>query len=273
MADYVRRDIWGLSDEDEWHPIIRAYALGVAALQDIPPARPTSWVYQAAVHSLPPGQEGDDFINQCQHNCWFFLPWHRLYLYYFERIVRAAVVAHRDIDDATKRDWALPYWNYEGGARTLSLPPAFRSKALANGTTRNALYVKQRNPGRNDGDPVDPTEATSEDARSEGSFSLDRPAGGFGGAATGWNHYDEDPNLFPGVLERTPHGSIHGAVGGYMGKFETAGLDPVFWLHHCNIDRLWELWRGQPDASGNPDPGSAWGKMEFQFHDEEEKPV
>ncbi len=25
----------------------------------------------------------------------------------------------------------------------------------------------------------------------------------------------------------------------------TSPNDPVFWLHHCNIDRLWPLWRDQ----------------------------
>ena len=33
-----------------------------------------------------------------------------------------------------------------------------------------------------------------------------------------------------------------------MGDFWTAGLDPVFWLHHCNIDRYWEV-RGHDDDS------------------------
>ena len=27
-----------------------------------------------------------------------------------------------------------------------------------------------------------------------------------------------------------------------MAEFNTAGLDPVFWLHHCNLDRLWDVW-------------------------------
>ena len=31
----------------------------------------------------------------------------------------------------------------------------------------------------------------------------------------------------------------------------TAALDPIFWLHHCNIDRLWEVWRGM---SGHENP-------------------
>ena len=27
-----------------------------------------------------------------------------------------------------------------------------------------------------------------------------------------------------------------------MGDPRTAGLDPIFWLHHANVDRLWDVW-------------------------------
>ena len=46
-----------------------------------------------------------------------------------------------------------------------------------------------------------------------------------------------------GRLEATPHGSMHVAVNGWMGRFNTAGLDPLFWLHHCNVDRLSAQWQ------------------------------
>jgi tyrosinase len=45
-----------------------------------------------------------------------------------------------------------------------------------------------------------------------------------------------------GSLENI-HDSIHGAFGGYMGSFDTSAFDPVFWLHHCNIDRLAAIWQ------------------------------
>ena len=31
-------------------------------------------------------------------------------------------------------------------------------------------------------------------------------------------------------------------IGGLMGDPHTATRDPVFWLHHANIDRIWWLW-------------------------------
>lgn len=58
----------------------------------------------------------------------------------------------------------------------------------------------------------------------------------------------------------SPHNSIHLAVGGYdypggydkspiadangdMGENNTAGLDPIFFFHHCNVDRMFWLWQ------------------------------
>jgi tyrosinase len=42
-------------------------------------------------------------------------------------------------------------------------------------------------------------------------------------------------------LEAGPHNTIHVAVGGDMSDM-ISPRDPIFWLHHCNIDRLWAQW-------------------------------
>src|SRR5262249_23495065 len=44
---------------------------------------------------------------------------------------------------------------------------------------------------------------------------------------------------------------------GLMSDPDTAALDPIFWLHHCNIDRLWEVWRQNPPTHVDPTE-SAW---------------
>ena len=59
---------------------------------------------------------------------------------------------------------------------------------------------------------------------------------------------------------------MHGAVGGWMGRFNTAGLDPLFWLHHCNIDRLWSVWLAMDSNHTNP-ADTAWSGMSFDYHD------
>lgn len=32
-------------------------------------------------------------------------------------------------------------------------------------------------------------------------------------------------------------------VGGQMSGVDWAGYDPIFFLHHANVDRLWALWQ------------------------------
>ncbi|TAQ88827.1 hypothetical protein B7494_g2828 [Chlorociboria aeruginascens] len=48
------------------------------------------------------------------------------------------------------------------------------------------------------------------------------------------------------------HNSIHGEVGGNGGQMadtDYAGFDPVFWLHHVNVDRLFAIWQAlNPDS-------------------------
>jgi tyrosinase len=82
-----------------------------------------------------------------------------------------------------------------------------------------------------------------------------------------------------GSLENVPHGAVHSLVGndydelgnvinpGWMGSFYTAGLDPLFWLHHANIDRLWEVWLKHDPAHQNPTGDPAFLDTTFTFPD------
>jgi tyrosinase len=263
----VRHDIWTLESEQSWHPITHAYALAIETMQSRATSDPTSWAYQAQIHAMPDGGQPDQFRGQCQHNSWFFLSWHRLYLHWFDLTVLAAVRAHSDIDDDTKAAWALPYWNYSPGGDRATLPPAFRQQEHPDDPNKpNPLFDPTRNAFVNDGEELDPLATDITAALAETVFSLPRPAGGFGGATTGFNHFNQDPNFFPGMLEQTPHNDVHGQVGGDMGGFDTAGLDPVFWMHHANIDRLWAVWIGQAGME-NPDSAGSWGTTASSFHD------
>ncbi|MGC1307099.1 MAG: tyrosinase family protein [Phormidesmis sp.] len=43
--------------------------------------------------------------------------------------------------------------------------------------------------------------------------------------------------------ESSMHNGVHGWVSGTMVDIQFSPGDPVFWLHHCNIDRIWALWQ------------------------------
>lgn len=76
-------------------------------------------------------------------------------------------------------------------------------------------------------------------------------------SAGAWNAQNSGKTVVP--LE-SPHNDIHLAVGGFdlkgqkgfdnipgangdMGENNTAGLDPIFFFHHCNVDRMFWLWQ------------------------------
>jgi tyrosinase len=267
----VRQDVWKLTQTDKWHPTLLWYAKAIAKMQTRPISDFNSWRYQAAIHDYIVGQDPDvtqdnlpadasTFWAQCQHVSWFFLPWHRMYLFHFEQII-ADTIAKLGGDPG----WSLPYWNYSDPTNpdARKLPPAFTEITLPDGSP-NALRVNTRQRG-NDGRIVAaPQSADINQCLGEPDYAADRQGGdpGFGGPQTAFNHGEGD---IVGALETTPHGSMHVAVGGWMGSFETAGLDPIFWLHHSNIDRLWNVWR----KAGHQNPASSsWlTNVSFPFHD------
>lgn len=266
----VRRDAALLPD---WDPIILWYARAIRVMQERPITDPTSWRYQAAIHdyvlgfdplarpgeALPSPAERDRFWAQCQHGTWFFLPWHRLYLAYFEQII-AGIVAEQGGPD----DWALPYWNYSNAANPNArrLPAAFRQPTTPDGDA-NPLRVTNRNGIANGSGDMATSAQVDLSCLLDPAFTGAFPVPGFGGPATGFSH----TGGVIGSLERVPHGAMHNAVGGWMSSFNTAGLDPIFWLHHANIDRLWTVWRER--SAGHQDPTqSAWtSDIPFPFHD------
>lgn len=232
------------------------YAKGVRALQERVIDDRTSWSFLAAIHGidrnlwidlgylsasdqLPPQSERDTFWNQCQHGTWYFIPWHRGYLQSLEAMVRDAIIS-----EGGPTDWALPYWNYsdEENPEALFLPPAFTEQTMPDGSP-NPLYVEGRQ---------GPFPMPENDVRLKRTLELEEFTGallsGFGGGETEFNH-GSGPT---GGLENKPHNFVHVDIGGVMGDPNTAALDPIFYLHHANIDRLWEVWLNRDPNHENP---------------------
>ncbi len=202
---------------------------------------------------MPSSGDSKIFWQQCQHGSWYFLPWHRGYLMAFESIIRDAVT---QLDPSV--DWALPYWNYFKLGQD-KLPPAFASPDWPDGKGDNPLYVAARYGPKNDGNIYVPLDQVNLNALSDPDFTGVAGGGGpgFGGVDTGFSH---GGNVHGGV-ETQPHDQVHGLVGGsdqntglpgLMSDPDTAGLDPIFWLHHANIDRLWEIWGQNPPTHVDP---------------------
>src|SRR5215210_2798786 len=232
--------------------LITSLRNGVAAMQARPVSDPRSWRYWANVHGTPAAQNAAGTWKQCQHGSFFFRPWHRMYLFYFEKVLRAAS------GDLT---FALPYWNWTAN-RAMPLP--FRSPA----NSSNKLFVASPNRGAgiNSGGLLPSTDVSF--STPFGFTNFTTPAGGlsFGGrTVSGFVHFGS-PH---GQLESSPHDVIHDDVGagGWMSDPNQAARDPIFYMHHCNIDRLWKRWIARGGGRANPTNSATWMNQTFRFFD------
>lgn len=63
-------------------------------------------------------------------------------------------------------------------------------------------------------------------------------------------------NAFEARIESAPHNPVHNLVGGIMATMQSP-FDPIFYLHHANIDRLTHAW-ALPDGKGIPGTASPY---------------
>ena len=166
-----------------------------------------------------------------------FIAWHRLYLQYFEEIARENL---RLSGEADAESWALPYWAYLNEDEVV-MPEIFRDPL-------SSLYTPYRNQQLNAGIAL--TELTN--------------------LFPGFPPPQTWPDLtLPGLYQNTylamgtliesmPHNVFHVAAGIDGGFFEdgtglmlpvnSAAFDPIFWVHHAFIDKLWSAYNASDNA-------------------------
>ena len=202
-------------------PTLETYREAVTKMKALPSTDSRNWTNQARIHN-----------DHCTHANWLFLPWHRIYLFQFERICAELTGV---------ADFALPYWNW---TEQPSIPAPFWSGVL-NDTTRTIPQTGTM--GFAVSGPV------IDGVMGETNFEL------FASSSIPLA-VDQRTRATYGGLEGTPHNSVHGRIGGDMGAFMSP-LDPIFWLHHNMIEYLWVEWKFY---AGNPNTNdSNWTDRSF----------
>jgi tyrosinase len=235
-APKLRRSLHGMAPND---PILQTWRDGVRLLKAA--SGNVSWASFAAIHG-----NADNF-NLCPHGNWFFLPWHRAYILSYEQAVRKLT---------GNSDFALPYWDW---TLDRQMPQAFVDP-MFNGQP-NPLFEAQR-----DATPTDALPDSTVGQAVINQILTESPFETFGTSRpVGQDNLDQSwINCefcgTQGTLESTPHNLVHVFVGGLMAQSNSA-LDPLFMMHHGNIDRIWWMWT-QGGGTDSPDP--LWSGMTFQ---------
>lgn len=254
-VDFVRKN----ASTPEGQADVQALNVALKKMRELGCADPTSWYYQGAIHALPDKVENNTLCpqyvsyqtdlltawNNCTHDQaqigqispvekLHFLLWHRLYISYFEKIVRKY---------SGKADFALPYWDYTDTNYRV-MPALLRDKGTS-------LYEAARLPALNEGYAVGKAPSEDPKKRSEVDQALNLSD------LMETRTFD----VFSNNINNAPHGFMHDYIGGGFDDYEvynpiyqktmdgglmswvpSAGFDPVFWMHHAQIDRIWESW-------------------------------
>ncbi|KAF2012125.1 Di-copper centre-containing protein [Aaosphaeria arxii CBS 175.79] len=215
----------------------------------------------------------------CPHGSNLFTTWHRPYLALFEQILYLnARQVISELDDGDVKDGyetalttlRLPYWDWAAvppdgeGSFPLSAQRRTVTVALPNGTATfdNPLLTYRfhplvredfasapwttytqtvRNPSSSSGNAASRNDLVAMDlddnrrnmqSRVYDMLSLEHDF-------TSISNY-----LQPGDSFESLHDTIHNTVGGggHMSEIAMAAFDPIFWLHHANVDRLFAIW-------------------------------
>lgn len=248
---------------------------GIALMKALPHDDPRNFIQQAKVHCAycngayhlsHPFQDTHIDI----HGSWLFFPFHRWYIYFFERILSNLI---------GDPNFALPFWNWDT-PEGMQMPPYFTNP-------NSSLYHELRHHNHLPPKVVDLLYHSTHSDNATPSHKqvlynlatmykqmvLASTKELFMGSPF---RLGDQPNPGMGSVEDAPHNTVHTWVGGAdtpnhedMGTFYAAARDPIFYAHHTNLDRMWTLWKSlggeeRKDYSDDRD----WLDSEFFFYDE-----
>ncbi|KAI3804874.1 hypothetical protein L1987_26738 [Smallanthus sonchifolius] len=262
---------------------VEKYKAAIAIMRALPEDNPHSWKQQGKIHcaycngAYNQEMNGHPELQLQIHNGSLFYPFHRWYLYFYERILGKL------IDDPT---FALPYWNWDNPTGMM-LPSVFEDPGPNGNPRTNPVFDPFR-----DVKHLPPTiidlqfrgQESGLNCVDQISANLSTMYGQMVTSATSTDAFfgtNPDPvNGTPGTIESGAHTSVHIWTGSSrmpnhedMGNFYSAGYDPVFYSHHANVDRMWKIWKDLKPNSNQDPTDDDWLNASYVFYDENKQLV
>ncbi|XP_059437104.1 polyphenol oxidase, chloroplastic-like [Corylus avellana] len=253
----------------------------IKRMKALPPDDPCNFEQQANVHCAYCDGAYHQFgfpDHELQiHSSWLFFPFHRYLLYFYEKILGKL------IGDPT---FALPFWNWDH-PDGMQMPAMFQNGQLRD-RYRNRNHLP---PTLIDFDYSSRVEeigtAPTPDPRKIISRNLKimhRQMVSGAKTAELFHGYPyragDNPEPGAGTVEHVPHNNTHLWCGDPtrpywedMGNFYSAGKDPIFYAHHSNVDRMWDIWKTLEGGTRKDFTDSDWLNSNFIFYDENRQPV
>lgn len=266
-----RQSITTLKDQfpDRYNILLLAWHSVAARVE----ANDTSYYQVAGIHGRPyqPWQYPDSatenpFYGYCTHASVLFMTWHRPYLVLFEQLLRqeALVIANR-FDNSSRTQWLtaannvrLPYWDWASKGVEARIPSILIDESVPvtrpgpDGAPQSTSIPNPLRSYRFLQDHSDWGVGEETVRRDSGQFDFGESTRDATYQALRLATYNDYQSNAEGI-----HGGVHVDVGGGMSFVSVSAFDPIFWLHHSNVDRLWAMWQAtHPGVYLQPEPGS-----------------
>jgi len=233
----VRKSVTKMDSDD---PFFTEYAAAVKAMHDLGEDDQRNWRNQALIHG-----------NHCPHGNPNFLYWHRHYITIFEQICGELI---------GNANFALPYWDWTDQEGILP-DPFFDDENL------NVEALDDKSDVQTNMFGFISTEGYRLINKARGLQNTNARRALFSERNMGSIKSERSFSRFESRLSRSPHNSVHTIISGHMGN-GMSPLDPCFWLHHCNVDRIW----AERASAGYSTPKRN-DKYEGQFVDKDNSPI
>ncbi|KAK7246547.1 hypothetical protein RIF29_41416 [Crotalaria pallida] len=253
------------------------YKEAIRRMKALPPNDPRNFYQQANIHCTycegAYKQAGFPNLDFRIHYSWLFFPFHRWYIYFYERILASLI---KDLDP----NFAIPFWNWDS-------PVGMQIPACYHIDPTSPLYDSRRNPNHlppvlinleyDYGKKDQNTPETNLQIMYRTVVSTSKTPTLFFGGAYRAGDYKGFSGAGGGSVEMVLHGGVHEwtgpepadkkANGEDMGTFYSAARDPIFYSHHANLDRLWTIWKTL-GGKRKDITDSDWLESGFLFYDE-----
>ncbi|QHC96426.1 tyrosinase [Pseudomonas sp. R84] len=188
------------------------------------------------IHKNSMGQGNPIFPNP--HRNPLFFPWHRILIRQFERELQAA---------ANDPGITLPYWNWSMSGADNPFVDDFMGRDGDARFEQRVTIGPFAFEGQVFGIKVwDGDEGIAALRRNFGAAGSPLPTVQEIESVMNRTPYWSEPEGWENQMERM-HNNVHSWVGGNMGTAASPN-DPIFFLHHCHLDYLWERWKRQHPA-------------------------
>lgn len=237
---------------------LQNYRAALREMMRLPGSDERSYRYIAGIHGYPP-----PFYCHTDRNV--FLAWHRAYVLYLEKTVNEILEilfrhgSNEIVPDINEHGQeiaptvGIPWWDWSSDtSRTKGIPSAFTVENGPDGNN-NPLHHARMYLESFASELFD-WQYKNVEGEMYTSRTMDRMS------------VPPDPARLPEadevavLLEKKDfvdfqntfndgvHSYIHYWVGGSMTLTSTSGWDPLFFSHHCMVDRIWYLWQLEQNA-------------------------